>query len=71
MDKDIREGLVEICRERTSGAGKVLASEILEYLRSQGYYKLPPENQFRLRLIDVRLGGLTVPDFIEWLKSYE
>ncbi len=34
--EEIREGLIEICRERTSGAGKVLAGEILDYLHSQG-----------------------------------
>lgn len=32
----IREGLVNICRERTSGAGKMLTNEILDYLHSQG-----------------------------------
>ena len=34
--EEIREGLVELCRERTSGAGRVLAGEILAYLHSQG-----------------------------------
>ena len=51
--------------------GASVGQDIQSYLHSEDYYKLPPVNEFRQRLIDVRLGGLSVPQFIEWLKSYE
>ena len=74
----IKEGLIELCRERTSGAGKVLADEILEYLHSQGVVKkidrefdLDDEALMANILPDVFNGSLDAGDYYEESDKYK
>ncbi len=82
MNKEVREGIDKVIQHWSplSGVsvdwtplygGASVGQDVQLYLHSQGYYKLPPGNMFRQRLIDVQWGGLSVHDFVEWLKSYE